>query len=118
VHGARTERRRVRRSVRRAVQASELPEALLSEGLRLAVLLEGLRREVLRLQAERRAPLMERRSVQAEVPCPERPEAARPGVPAGLHRERPARPSAAVVPMALASRLPAAEPQAVRLTAG
>jgi hypothetical protein len=83
----------------------------------VAVLPEGLRREVLRLQAERRVPLMERRSVQAELPCPEYPEAARPGVPAGPHRERPACPSAAVAPMVLASRLPAAEPQVVRLMA-
>jgi hypothetical protein len=78
---------------------------------------EGLRREVLRLQAERRVPLMERHSGQAELPCPEHPEAARPGVPAGPHRERPACPSAAVAPMALASGPPAAEPQVVPLTA-
>jgi hypothetical protein len=66
-------------------------------------------------EAERRVPLMERHSVQAELPYPEHPEAARPGVPAGPRRECPACPSAAVVPMALASRLPAAE---VPLTAG
>jgi hypothetical protein len=89
------------------------PEGLPPEGL----LPEGLRRAVLRLRAERRAPLRERHSVQAELPCPEHPEAARPGVPAGPHRECPAYPSAAVVPMALASRLPAAGPQVVRLTA-
>ena len=81
----------------------------------MGVLPEGLRREVLRLQAERRVPLMERHSVQAELPCPEHPEVARPGVPAGPHRECPARPSAAVAPMALASRLPAAEAQVVPL---
>jgi hypothetical protein len=84
----------------------------------VAVLPEGLRREVLRLRAERRVPLMERRSVQAELPCPEQPEAARLAVPVGPHWECSACPSAAVAPMALASRLPAAAgPQVVRLPA-
>jgi hypothetical protein len=83
----------------------------------VAVLPEGLRREVLRLRAERRGPLTERHSGQAELPRPEHREAARLGVPAGPHRECPARPSAAVAPMASASRLPAAGPQVVRLPA-
>jgi hypothetical protein len=82
----------------------------------VAVLPEGLRREELRLQAERRVPPRERRSVQAESPCPEHPEAARLGVPAGPHRACPAYPSAAVAPMAVALLL-AAWPQVVRLPA-
>jgi hypothetical protein len=86
---------------------------VLPEGLRR----EGPRREVLRLQAERRGPLMERHSVQAELPCPEHPEAARLDVPAGPHRERPGCPSAAVAPMASVARLLAAGPQVVRLLA-
>ncbi|MEA2885942.1 MAG: hypothetical protein QOD11_302 [Bradyrhizobium sp.] len=45
------------------------------------------------------------------------PEWARPGVPAGPHRECPACPSAAVAPTASASQLPAAGPQVVRLPA-
>jgi hypothetical protein len=52
-------------------------------------------REALRQQAERRVPLTEPRSVQPALPCPEYPEAARPVVPAGPHREYPACPSAA-----------------------
>jgi hypothetical protein len=51
-------------------------------------------------EAARRVPLMERHSVQVELPCPMRRAAvARPGVPAGFHRDHlarhPARPSAA-----------------------
>jgi hypothetical protein len=52
-------------------------------------------RAVPRAEAARRVPLMERHSVQVELPGLERPETARPGVPAGPHRECPARPSAA-----------------------
>ncbi len=48
-----------------------------------------------RAEAERLVPLMERHSVQVELPCLEHPETARPGVQAGPHRECPARPSVA-----------------------
>jgi hypothetical protein len=75
------ERHQARRSVRWAVRVAMLPEEP--------------PREVFRPRGERRVPLMERHSVQAELPCPELPEAARPGVLAGPHREYPARPSAA-----------------------
>jgi hypothetical protein len=83
----------------------------------VAVLPEGLRREVLRLQAERGVPLVERHSGRAELPCPDHPEAARLGVPGGPHQECPGRLSAAVAPMAMALWLAAAGPQVVRLPA-
>jgi hypothetical protein len=54
---------------------------------------------VLGAEAARRVPLMERHSVRVELPRLEHPEMARPGVPAGFHRDHlarhPARPSAA-----------------------
>ena len=68
------------------------------------MLREGLRREVPRPQAERRVPLMEGHSVQAELSRQEHPEAARPDVPDGLHRACPARPSAAAARKAPALR--------------
>jgi hypothetical protein len=60
---------------------------------------------------------MERHSVQAALPYPAHREAARPGVPAGLHRECPARPSAAVALRVRAQELALRLPAVARLTA-
>jgi hypothetical protein len=57
-------------------------------------------------QAERQVPVVGRHSVQAGLPCPEHPEAARPDVPA-FRRERAhhlVRPSAAAAPKVRALR--------------
>jgi hypothetical protein len=119
VHAAQTERRRVRRFVRRVVQVLGLrPEGLREEVLhreaRLALpvrhcsagfqAVAAVLPELLRPQAESRVPLMALRPVQPMVPRLERAEAARPVVPA--EDRCPERPFVAAAPMERAPWLP------------